>query len=362
MGERVRVETKIENRKQQKKEKLETRLCFLHALLSLSLFFFSNHTLFFSLPPSLSLSLQAGLAGVLGLAGGPQNVQGEDQKKLDILANDVFISCLGRSGQVAAMVSEEDDAPIAVEGSAGDYVVVFDPLDGSSNIDCGVSIGTIFGVYRKSSGEPGEEGAAGAAAVSASASSSAAASAAAAEGALRPGRDLVAAGYCLYGSSCMLVLCLGETPPSVFTLDPSLGEFLLTQSCVRVPERGSIYSINEGNAVLWDRGTAAYIDGCKGLGGGGGGGDGGEKVEKSCDAPPKSARYVGSMVADVHRTLLYGKDVMFCVFCASFWIRGKRKRGGVWKTPRERKRTREQATRENTRTHTLFPFHLKTQP
>ena len=263
MGERVRVETKIENRKQQKKEKLETRLCFLHALLSLSLFFFSNHTLFFSLPPSLSLSLQAGLAGVLGLAGGPQNVQGEDQKKLDILANDVFISCLGRSGQVAAMVSEEDDAPIAVEGSAGDYVVVFDPLDGSSNIDCGVSIGTIFGVYRKSSGEPGEEGAAGAAAVSASASSSAAASAAAAEGALRPGRDLVAAGYCLYGSSCMLVLCLGETPPSVFTLDPSLGEFLLTQSCVRVPERGSIYSINEGNSSQWDDATTRYVTYCK---------------------------------------------------------------------------------------------------
>ena len=288
-------------------------------------------------PPPLSHFQQAGLAGVLGLAGGPQNVQGEDQKKLDILANDVFISCLGRSGQVAAMVSEEDDAPIVVENSSGDYVVVFDPLDGSSNIDCGVSIGTIFGIYRKSSGCGSGEGAGGrassasspAAAAPAAPSSSAAA---AAEGALRPGRDLVAAGYCLYGSSCMLVLCLGETPPSVFTLDPSLGEFLLTQSCVRVPERGSIYSINEGNAVLWDKGTAAYIDRCKGLGGNGGGesgggggnssgggdGDGGEGKVKSCDVP-MSARYVGSMVADVHRTLLYGKEIyLFINFCAFF--------------------------------------------
>lgn len=253
------------------------------------------------------------------------------------------------------MVSEEDDAPIVVEGSAGDYVVVFDPLDGSSNIDCGVSIGTIFGIYRKSSGEPGEGGAAGAGAAAAAApasapasSSSAPASAAAAEGALRPGRDLVAAGYCLYGSSCMLVLCLGngETPPSVFTLDPSLGEFLLTQSCVRVPERGSIYSINEGNAVLWDRGTAAYVDRCKGLGGGGVGGGGvggGEKVksDESGDAlPPKSARYVGSMVADVHRTLLYGKCFL-CVFSAPpFGFEG-RAGEGARKTPRERKMTRK---------------------
>ena len=284
--------------------------------------------LLFQPPPSPSLPLfQAGLAGVLGLAGGPQNVQGEDQKKLDILANDVFISCLGRSGQVAAMVSEEDDAPIVVEeASAGDYVVVFDPLDGSSNIDCGVSIGTIFGVYCKP-----DESEAG---VSASASASPSASAAAAEGALRPGRDLVAAGYCLYGSSCMLVLCLGSTPPSVFTLDPSLGEFLLTQSCVRVPERGGIYSINEGNAVLWDKGTAAYIDRCKGLsnsssgggsGGGGGGGESDEKVER-CDVP-KSARYVGSMVADVHRTLLYGESFLRRFFSAvpdpfrPLWVR-----------------------------------------
>lgn len=199
------------------------------------------------------------------------------------------------------MVSEEDDAPIVVEGSAGDYVVVFDPLDGSSNIDCGVSIGTIFGVYHKPESEE-------------AASTSSSPAAAAAEGALRPGRDLVAAGYCLYGSSCMLVLCIGDNPPSVFTLDPSLGEFLLTQSCVRVPERGGIYSINEGNAVLWDKGTAEYIARCKGLSSGGSNSGGEGEHVKSCDVP-KSARYVGSMVADVHRTLLYGKSFS-SVFCS----------------------------------------------
>jgi len=290
---------------------------------------------FFSQPPHSHLHhryFQAGLAGVLGLAGGPQNVQGEDQKKLDILANDVFISCLGRSGQVAAMVSEEDDAPIVVEDSTGDYVVVFDPLDGSSNIDCGVSIGTIFGIYRK----PDKETSDAAAAAPFSSSSPAAA----AEGALRPGRDLVAAGYCLYGSSCMLVLCLGETPPSVFTLDPSLGEFLLTQSCVRVPESGGIYSINEGNAVLWDKGTAEYIDRCKGLSsGGGGGGKEGEKDGKSCEAP-KSARYVGSMVADVHRTLLYGEE-LFHIFCSVSPLldAGNGKSGS--RKPRERRETKK---------------------
>lgn len=317
--------------------------------------------------PSLSLSshhhnaLQAGLAGVLGLAGGPQNVQGEDQKKLDVLANDVFISCLGRSGQVAAMVSEEDDAPIVVEGSPGGYVVVFDPLDGSSNIDCGVSIGTIFGIYRKEQQQQQrEEGGQGAGSASTSCpadpappppSSSSPPSSSPAEAALRPGRDLVAAGYCLYGSSCMLVLCVGESPPSVFTLDPSLGEFVLTQGCVRVPERGSIYSINEGNALLWDRGTAKYVEKCKGLGGSSGGGGGGgeeEEVAKSCEVP-KSARYVGSMVADVHRTLLYGTSLSFCsrvlmVLFRPFW--DARRRDSRPRNPEEREKKREKIDQE----------------
>jgi len=129
--------------------------------------------------------LQAGLAGILGLAGSA-NVQGEDQKKLDILANEVFINMLKRSGQCAVLVSEEDEEAILVSPAAGetagDYCVVFDPLDGSSNIDCGVSIGTIYGIYKKRPGSPGELG-----------------------DVLRPGRDMVAAGYCLYGSSCTMV-------------------------------------------------------------------------------------------------------------------------------------------------------------
>ena len=128
---------------------------------------------------------QAGLAGILGLAGSA-NVQGEDQKKLDILANEVFINMLKRSGQCAVLVSEEDEEAILVSpaagDTAGDYCVVFDPLDGSSNIDCGVSIGTIYGIYKKRPGSPGELG-----------------------DVLRPGRDMVAAGYCLYGSSCTMV-------------------------------------------------------------------------------------------------------------------------------------------------------------
>ena len=111
--------------------------------------------------------------------------------------------------------------------------------------------------------------------------------------ALRPGSAMVAAGYCLYGSSCAMVLAIGPTPPSVFTLDPSLGEFVLTADRVAIPRRGAIYSANEGNASLWDAGTTAYIAACK-------------SRDRAGGAGPMSARYVGSMVADVHRTLLYG--------------------------------------------------------
>jgi len=218
---------------------------------------------------------KAGLAGVLGLAG-ETNVQGEAQKKLDVLANEVFVNVLSRCGQCALLVSEEDEEPTVVPlETAGDYIVTFDPLDGSSNIDCGVSIGTIYGIYKVPPGTAKGDAAALTAA------------------ALRPGSAMVAAGYCLYGSSCAMVLAIGPTPPSVFTLDPSLGEFVLTADRVAIPRRGAIYSANEGNASLWDAGTTAYIAACK-------------SRDRAGGAGPMSARYVGSMVADVHRTLLYG--------------------------------------------------------
>ncbi|KAK9831444.1 hypothetical protein WJX81_006023 [Elliptochloris bilobata] len=210
---------------------------------------------------------KAGLAGILGMAGSA-NVQGEDQKKLDVLANEVFVNLLTKCGQCAVLVSEEDDEPTVIDAARrGDYCVVFDPLDGSSNIDCGVSIGTIYGIYKRAQGCD-----------------------ATVDCVLRPGREMVAAGYCLYGSSCSMVLSVGG-PPAHFTLDPSLGEFVLTSPQLSVPPAGAIYSVNEGNASLWDAATARYVTECKHPPGGG---------------KPKSARYVGSMVADVHRTILYG--------------------------------------------------------
>jgi len=213
---------------------------------------------------------KAGLAGMLGLAGS-ENVQGEDQKKLDVLADDVFVNVLTRCGQCAVLVSEEQDDPIIIpEGQRGEYVVVFDPLDGSSNIDCAVSVGTIFGIWRRPTERQGKPGNI--------------------QDALRVGSEQVCAGYCLYGSSCVMVISIGDAP-SAFTLDQNIGDFVMTQSSLSIPPQGKIYSINEGNAQYWDPPTKKYVEECKFPGGNG---------------KPKSARYVGSMVADVHRTILYG--------------------------------------------------------
>ncbi|XP_057446096.1 fructose-1,6-bisphosphatase, cytosolic [Lotus japonicus] len=215
---------------------------------------------------------KAGLAKLIGLAG-ETNVQGEEQKKLDVLSNEVFIKALISSGRTRILVSEEDEEAIFVEPSKrGKYCVVFDPLDGSSNIDCGVSIGTIFGIYMVKDGhEP------------------------TIEDVLQPGKNMVAAGYCMYGSSCTLVLSTG-TGVNGFTLDPSLGEFILTHPDIKIPKKGKIYSVNEGNAKNWDAPTASYVEQCK--------------FPKD-SSPPKSLRYIGSMVADVHRTLLYGGSFLY---------------------------------------------------
>ncbi|KAH9691693.1 Fructose-1,6-bisphosphatase [Citrus sinensis] len=184
-----------------------------------------------------------------------------------------LIGLAGETNVQCILVSEEDEEAIFVEPSKrGRYCVVFDPLDGSSNIDCGVSIGTIFGIYMmKDSHEP------------------------TLDDVLQPGNNMLAAGYCMYGSSCTLVLSTGSGVNG-FTLDPSLGEFILTHPDIKIPKKGKIYSVNEGNAKNWDGPTAKYVEKCK--------------FPKD-GSSPKSLRYIGSMVADVHRTLLYGGIFMY---------------------------------------------------
>ncbi|GLT85974.1 hypothetical protein SLE2022_041390 [Rubroshorea leprosula] len=210
---------------------------------------------------------KAGLAKLIGLAG-ETNVQGEEQKKLDVLSNEVFVKALVSSGRTCLLVSEENEEAIFVKPSKrGRYIVVFDPLDGSSNIDCGVSIGTIFGIYLVKDKENPTL-----------------------DDVLQSGNSMLAAGYCMYGSSCTLVLSTGNGVNG-FTLDPSLGEFILTHPDIKIPKKGKIYSVNEGNAQHWDEAMTKYVERCK---------------FPTDGSSPKSLRYIGSMVADVHRTLLYG--------------------------------------------------------
>lgn len=208
---------------------------------------------------------KARLINLVGLAG-TGNATGDDQKKLDVLSNDIMVNALRASGKCSVMVSEEIDDAIIVGGSKGTYCCVFDPLDGSSNIDAGVNVGTIFGVYKVTS-----EGKPGIADV------------------LRPGKEMVAAGYTMYGSSCNLVLTTGQGVNG-FTLDESLGEFILSHPDIKVPPRGKIYSFNEGNAYHFYPPVTKYL----------------ESIKFPANGKPYSARYIGSMVADVHRTLLYG--------------------------------------------------------
>ncbi|XP_051007068.1 fructose-1,6-bisphosphatase 1 [Acomys russatus] len=210
---------------------------------------------------------KAGIAQLFGIAGST-NVTGDQVKKLDVLSNDLVINMLKSSFSTCVLVSEEDKHAIIVEPEKrGKYVVCFDPLDGSSNIDCLVSIGTIFGIYRKkTTDEPS------------------------AKDALQPGRDLVAAGYALYGSATMLVLAL-ESGVNCFMLDPAIGEFILVDRDVKIKKKGNIYSINEGYAKDFDPAIAEYVQ---------------RKKFPPDNSSPYGARYVGSMVADVHRTLVYG--------------------------------------------------------
>ncbi len=205
---------------------------------------------------------KAGLINIIG-AIGTQNVQGEDQQKLDVLANIRFTRALSKGGEACAVISEEDDEIVDLNNN-GRYVIAIDPLDGSSNIDVNVSIGTIFSVFRRVTpvGSPIQE-----------------------TDVLQKGAEQVAAGYLLYGSSTMLVYTTGHGVNG-FTYEPSLGEYFLSHPDMSIPEDGKVYSINEGSYTSFPKPVKEYIEFCK--------------------QNNFSARYIGSLVADFHRNLLKG--------------------------------------------------------
>ncbi|XXG66372.1 hypothetical protein AAC387_Pa05g3868 [Persea americana] len=228
-----------------------------------------------------SLVQRAGISNLTGVQGAV-NVQGEDQKKLDVVSNEVFSNCLRSSGRTGIIASEEEDVPVAVEESySGNYIVVFDPLDGSSNIDAAVSTGSIFGIY-----SPNDECLAdiGDDATLDQMEQRCVVNV------CQPGSNLLTAGYCMYSSSVIFVLSIGKGVFS-FTLDPMYGEFVLTQENIKIPKAGKIYSFNEGNYLLWDEKLRKYMDDLK---------------DPGPSGKPYSARYIGSLVGDFHRTLLYG--------------------------------------------------------
>jgi fructose-1,6-bisphosphatase I len=217
-----------------------------------------------------SKTTRAGLAEILGRTG-EVNIQGEKVMKLDQLADQTIFDLTDHTGRLAVMASEEheDLIPIPSQYPVGDYVLLFDPLDGSSNIDYNVSIGTIFAIYRRKTLEgPGTM-----------------------EDLLQPGRAMVAAGYIVYGASTMLVYSTGHGVNG-FTLDPDIGEFLLTHPNLRIPEPPVYYSVNQGYQSLWSPGVVRYTRWLQGL--------------ESSEQEPLSQRYVGSLVTDFHRNLLAG--------------------------------------------------------
>ena len=211
----------------------------------------------------------AGLADVIG-ATAYTNVHGETQQKLDVLANDIIIKAMDHGGRLCAMASEEEPGviPIPENFRSGKYVLLFDPLDGSSNIDVNVPVGTIFSVQRKVTRGPHGELA----------------------DMLQPGRRQVAAGYVIYGSSTMLVYTTGQGAHG-FTLDPALGEFLLSHPDIRIPRRGRYLSVNDAYEPDWEEPVRSLMRQYRGLDG---------------DRAALSVRYVGSLVADFHRNLLGG--------------------------------------------------------
>ncbi|OMJ72461.1 hypothetical protein SteCoe_29090 [Stentor coeruleus] len=211
---------------------------------------------------------KAGIASLIGISGS-SNVQGEQQKPLDILANDIFINSLKYCNKIAALASEEETGIYIIDNpDEAKYVIAFDPLDGSSNIDVNVSIGSIFAIWKRPDySKP-----------------------VVLEDFLRTGAEVEVSGYCIYGSSTQLVIATKEGKVDCFTLDNSIGDFILTHPNLRIPKKGNIYSVNEGNSHFWDKSMKEYVN----------------LVKTPQDDNTYSLRYVGSMVSDVHRTLLYG--------------------------------------------------------
>jgi fructose-1,6-bisphosphatase I len=207
---------------------------------------------------------RAGLAQILGTAGS-MNVHGESVKRLDLFANDQLIRALSRSGSVCMIVSEESEGVIRLRQSSAKYIVFMDPLDGSSNVDVNVSIGTIFSVFQRISHEGDEPGD---------------------MDLLQPGTRQIAAGYVLFGTNTKLLYTTGMGVTE-FTLEPSIGEFFLSEEQIRIPVKGDILSVNEGNRRSWSPELNAYWNHIK-------------------SESPLTTRYIGSMVSDVHRTLISG--------------------------------------------------------
>ncbi|MCP4250820.1 MAG: class 1 fructose-bisphosphatase [bacterium] len=212
---------------------------------------------------------RAGIVDVLGSAGSV-NVQGEEVQKLDQVANEAIIRCLGYRGNVGIVASEEDDEPIVIKeaGPEAKYIVLFDPLDGSSNIDVNVSIGTIFSILQRRDDVAGDDGPT--------------------PHVLQPGVRQVAAGYVVYGSSTVATYTTGNGV-HMFTLDPEIGAYVLTRENIRMPETGKSYSVNEANRASFPAGVQQYLD-----------------WAKTDQAGKYTLRYIGSLVADFHRTLLRG--------------------------------------------------------
>ena len=214
---------------------------------------------------------KAGIADILGKAGN-ENIQGEEQMKLDVLANDIFIDALSHREIVCGIASEENDDYIEIKNnintSLNNYVVLIDPLDGSSNVDVNVSVGTIFSIYKRvtPAGTPVRS-----------------------EDFLQKGINQVAAGYVIYGSSTMLVYTTGNGVHG-FTLDPSIGTFYLSHPNMTFPEQGKIYSINEGNYIKFPQGVKDYIKYC----------------QREEEDRPYTSRYIGSLVSDFHRNMIKG--------------------------------------------------------
>lgn len=214
---------------------------------------------------------QAGLGSIMGMSG-ETNIQGEEQKKLDLYANERFKSALKSGGQCAAIASEEEEGLIIFDNDISNkskYVIAMDPLDGSSNIEVNVSIGTIFSIYRRiSQNGPARM-----------------------EDLLQPGNRLVASGYVIYGSSTMLVYTTGKGVNG-FTLDPSVGLFILSHPNMRIPDGGNIYSMNEANYIYFPEGVKRYLKYCQ--------------EDDPTTNRPYITRYIGSLVADFHRNLIRG--------------------------------------------------------